>query len=86
MEADVARFYCANKEQIFETRSFKDIDTVRNMVARVWSVLLLQSVQEVHVTNQERESIQSNYIASYGLNIQVACTPSMDDDIRHYMR
>ncbi len=59
MEADVARFYCTNREQIFETRSFKDIGTVRNMVAGVWSVLLLQSVQKVHVTNQERESVQS---------------------------
>ncbi len=50
MEADVARFYCTNKEQIFETKSFRDIDTVRNMAAGVWSVLLLQSIQEVHVT------------------------------------
>ncbi len=31
-EADVAGFYCTNREQIFE-ESFKDIDTVRNMVA-----------------------------------------------------
>jgi hypothetical protein len=29
-EADVARFYCTNKEQIFE-ESCKDIDTVRNI-------------------------------------------------------
>ncbi len=49
MEADVARFYCTNKEQIFEG-SLKDIDTVRNMMAGVWSVLLFQSIHEVHVT------------------------------------
>ncbi len=49
MEADVARFYCTNKEQIFETGSLKDIDTVRNMVAGVWSVLLFQSIHEVHL-------------------------------------
>ncbi len=29
-EADVARFYYTNKEQIFE-ESYKDIDTVRNI-------------------------------------------------------
>ncbi len=55
MKADVARFYCANKEQIFETGSFKNIDTVRNMVAGVWSVLLLQSVQEVHGTTKKEK-------------------------------
>ena len=59
MEADVARFYCTNKEQIFE-RSLKDIDTVRNMVAGVWSVLLFQSIHEVHVTIK-REKVFSQF-------------------------
>ncbi len=59
MEADVARFYCTNKEQIFE-RSLKDIDTVRNMVAGVWSVLLFQSIYKVHVTIK-RERVFSQF-------------------------
>jgi hypothetical protein len=60
VEADVARFYCTNKEQIFETRSLKDIDTVRNMVVGVWSVLLFQSIHEVHVTIK-REKVFSQF-------------------------
>jgi hypothetical protein len=33
--ADVARNYYTNREQIFETRAFKDIGTVRNTMKRV---------------------------------------------------
>ncbi len=60
MEADVARFYCTNKVLIFETRNLKDIDTVRNMVAGVWSVLLFQSMHEVHITIK-REKVFSQF-------------------------
>jgi hypothetical protein len=79
VKADVAILYCTNKEQIFEGAS-----RILTLLEIWWLGCGLFDCFKVYrkcTLLQKREGIQSVYVAGYGLNIQVACTPSMNDDI-----
>ncbi len=70
--------FIAQTRSRYLEESFKDIDTVRNMVAGC-GLFFLEVYRSVWCTREQKCSV--NLHCKYRLNVQVACTPSMNGDI-----
>ncbi len=77
--ADVARKYYENREQIFETRAFKDIGTVRNMMkwVVVCFVCFKMWVKIYYQSRGGRCAVPCTMYISKDNQFQVACMPGM---------